>query len=236
MPVIDLGGRAIAYSLRQSRRAKRVFLNLSREKGLELVYPAGFKAPEPEELLRQKKDWILASLDRLSDQTEKSPAREYRDGEIFALRGLPYRLKLLSSPSQESIKVKPAAGIFAVRHPPAAPQADIRAAIENFYREAAKIYLPRRLKELADRHGFVYEKARVKNQKTRWGSCSSKRNINLNMRLMMAPDEAIDYVLIHELWSPARAESQPRLLVAGGNRIVLNTAIGEPGSGGTVPS
>ena len=48
-------------------------------------------------------------------------------------------------------------------------------------------------------HGFKYEKVRIKNQKTRWGSCSSKRNLNFNMRLMMAPDEAIDYVIIHEL-------------------------------------
>ena len=48
-------------------------------------------------------------------------------------------------------------------------------------------------------YGFKYEKVRIKNQKTRWGSCSAKRNINLNLRLMMAPDEAIDYVIIHEL-------------------------------------
>jgi len=56
-----------------------------------------------------------------------------------------------------------------------------------------------RAEELAHKHGFKFARVRIKNQKTRWGSCSAKRNINLNMRLMMAPDGAIDYVIIHEL-------------------------------------
>jgi len=199
MPKIKLGGQAIAYSVRRSRRAKRIFLNLSPSKGLEVVYPVGLNAPAPEELLRQKKDWILAALDRLSDKVERLPAREYKDGEIFPLRGVPYRLKLLSVPDQNFIEVEPAEGFLEVSHPPSARCAHIRATIEGFYRENAKIYLPRRVYELAEMHGFEYEKVRIKNQKTRWGSCSAKRNINLNLRLMMAPDEAIDYVIIHEL-------------------------------------
>ena len=75
----------------------------------------------------------------------------------------------------------------------------VRAVIENFYRDQAKAYLPQRVKELAESHGFVYRNVRIKNQKTRWGSCSAKHNLNFNMRLMMAPPDAIDSVIIHEL-------------------------------------
>ena len=199
MPSIDLNGQAVDYSVRSSGRAKRIFLNLSPGKGLELVYPVGLDAPAPEALLRQKRDWILAALERLNKNAKNMPAREYKDGEEFLLRGLPYRLKLLKSPSQHSIEVTPAGATLEVRHPPSAGRAHIRAAIEGFYRRLAKSCLPRRLDELAATHGFEYETVRVKNQKTRWGSCSAKRNINLNLRLMMAPDEAIDYVIIHEL-------------------------------------
>ena len=199
MPSIDLDGQVITYRIRSSRRAKRIFIKLSPSKGLEVVYPVGLNAPAPEELLREKGDWILAALDRLKDKFSGVPVRTYKDGEVFHLRGVPYRLKLLNAPGKKNIEVEPADGVLAVSHPPAARWPHIRAAVEGYYREYAKVYLPRRVVELAERHGFEYETVRVKNQKTRWGSCSAKRNINLNLRLMMAPDDAIDYVIIHEL-------------------------------------
>jgi len=56
-----------------------------------------------------------------------------------------------------------------------------------------------RLEELACRHAFTYNKVRVKNQKTRWGSCSAKNNINLNINLARLPEELMDYAILHEL-------------------------------------
>ncbi|MBN2513175.1 MAG: DUF45 domain-containing protein [Sedimentisphaerales bacterium] len=56
-----------------------------------------------------------------------------------------------------------------------------------------------RLEELADRHGFRYRRATFRNQKTRWGSCSSQNNINLNIHLLMLPAHLQDYILLHEL-------------------------------------
>ena len=63
----------------------------------------------------------------------------------------------------------------------------------------AKIYLLRRLEEIAQQHGFIYNKATVRNQKTRWGSCSGKNNLSLNIQLINLPHELIDYVIFHEL-------------------------------------
>jgi predicted metal-dependent hydrolase len=63
----------------------------------------------------------------------------------------------------------------------------------------ARKKLVNRLNKLSEQHGFSYNKVYIKNQKTRWGSCSSKNNINLNMKLVRLPDEMIDYVLLHEL-------------------------------------
>jgi hypothetical protein len=63
----------------------------------------------------------------------------------------------------------------------------------------ARKKLVNRLNELSEQYGFSYNKVAVRNQKTRWGSCSSKNNINLNMKLVRLPDEMIDYVLLHEL-------------------------------------
>ena len=66
-------------------------------------------------------------------------------------------------------------------------------------RKKAKEYLPKRIEELAKTHKLKYNKLRIKNVKTIWGSCSSKNNINLNLNLMKLRPELIDYVILHEL-------------------------------------
>ena len=60
-------------------------------------------------------------------------------------------------------------------------------------------YLPLRLKQLAIAHGFSYNTVKISRSKSRWGSCSSKKNINLSLFLMLLPEYLIDYVLLHEL-------------------------------------
>jgi len=66
-------------------------------------------------------------------------------------------------------------------------------------RSEARKKLVNRLNELSEQHGFSYNKVSMRNQKTRWGSCSSKNNISLNMKLVRLPNQMIDYVLLHEL-------------------------------------
>jgi hypothetical protein len=66
-------------------------------------------------------------------------------------------------------------------------------------RAEATNQLVNRLNELSEQYGLSYNKVFVRNQRTRWGSCSSKNNISLNMMLVRLPDEMIDYVLLHEL-------------------------------------
>ena len=66
-------------------------------------------------------------------------------------------------------------------------------------RKAAREKLVRRLNELSARHGLCYARVFVKNQKTRWGSCSEKNNINLNVNLAHLPEELMDYAILHEL-------------------------------------
>jgi predicted metal-dependent hydrolase len=56
-----------------------------------------------------------------------------------------------------------------------------------------------RLAELAKQYGFIYNKVSIRNQRTRWGSCSAKGSINLNIKLVALPPELSDYVILHEL-------------------------------------
>jgi len=74
-----------------------------------------------------------------------------------------------------------------------------RKLIEEVWRHEAKNYLPERVARLAGKYGFSYGKVFIRNTKTRWGSCSSANNINLNVHLMRLPGHLIDYVILHEL-------------------------------------
>lgn len=65
--------------------------------------------------------------------------------------------------------------------------------------ETAEAYLKKRITLIANQHNFVFNKVVIKNQKSRWGSCSFKNNINLNIKLYNLPNELIDYVIFHEL-------------------------------------
>ena len=66
-------------------------------------------------------------------------------------------------------------------------------------KKVARKILCRRIGELAQLHDFVYNRVSIRKQKTRWGSCSTKNNINLNANLLHLPSELMDYVLLHEL-------------------------------------
>jgi predicted metal-dependent hydrolase len=63
----------------------------------------------------------------------------------------------------------------------------------------ARIYLSKRIAEIAEQTGFRYNKLSFRNQQTRWGSCSHTNNISLNIKLMLLSPQLIDYVLLHEL-------------------------------------
>ncbi len=200
MPVIELAGESLAYSMRQSRRAKRIIIKYCPERGLQLVYPLGARKPPPEEVLRAKADWIIEKIRR--DREAKRFRRHYEEGEWFLIRGQPHTLKLRDSDEPGMASAYMRDGELEVNLP-ALPSDSVakvtRELIVGFYRGLAHNYLPSRLDELAAEHGFRYNRLRIKHQKTLWGSCSAKRNINLNLRLMMATDEAIDYIIIHEL-------------------------------------
>ena len=77
---------------------------------------------------------------------------------------------------------------------PALTNADI----EKLCQKALSV-IPDKVKYYAEIMGVIYGRITIRNQKTRWGSCSSKGNLNFNCLLMLMPDKVLDYVVVHEL-------------------------------------
>lgn len=74
-----------------------------------------------------------------------------------------------------------------------------RAALTRRYIDAAKEYFPKRVAYFHQFTGGTYSRITIRDQKTRWGSCSSKGTLSFNWRLMLAPPAILDYVVVHEL-------------------------------------
>lgn len=67
------------------------------------------------------------------------------------------------------------------------------------YRERARVLVHQRLEHFNTFYGFTYHRVSIRNQKTRWGSCSNKGNLNFSYRIVFLEPEAQDYIIIHEL-------------------------------------
>jgi len=75
----------------------------------------------------------------------------------------------------------------------------INRTLNHWCKQKAKSIFNNKLQQLAELHGFHYQRLSIRAQKTRWGSCSHKKNINLNCKLLFMPEEVVRYVMIHEL-------------------------------------
>lgn len=82
--------------------------------------------------------------------------------------------------------------------------------LEAPYRQAAKEYIPKRVAYYAGLLGVDYNTITIRDQKTRWGSCSSKGNLSFSWRLILAPPKVLDYVVVHELCHRLEMNHSPR--------------------------
>ena len=122
---------------------------------------------------------------------------------VKALKGVHVSVPRGISFEQAAIMVRPRTGWMAVHLRKAEKAREEHDAflegLPPVNQKEARIFLAKRLEEMAGEYGFSYNRLAVRNQKTRWGSCSSRNNINLNMKLVRIPVELRDYVLLHEL-------------------------------------
>lgn len=184
---ILINQKSISYNLRYSRKARYMRLQISRGSNLELVLPRGYELADAERFVRQKSDWISKHLRPAKDEKEKYLllGKEIKIVQVYEMFARKHKLILegnelkIVSPTGSKIDIKKIYNIW----------------IKNF----AKACLPERVRSLANKYGFKINKVAIRNQKTRWGSCSAKGNLSFNLNLVKYRKEIVDYVIIHEL-------------------------------------
>lgn len=122
----------------------------------------------------------------------------YKNGASFPYLGQEYILEIRQYPSYKKPGVMPE-GKRLVVLTARTDSASVKKAVRDWYAARAAVIIPERVRLYQARMGENIGRICIKDVKSRWGSCSSKRNLNFNWRLVMAPMEVLDYVVVHEL-------------------------------------
>ncbi|CDK39487.1 M48 family metallopeptidase [Halorubrum sp. AJ67] len=188
---VTLLNRDISYEVRHSDEATQPRIDVDIH-GVRVVLPKD-STTDSEELLLENAAWVIKKKQKYDTYREQVPDREFEPGETFPYLGEEFEVIVERRPSSE---IAENAFRLAEHH---VEQTSIQRALETLYRRKAREYFEDRADQLADEMGVEYDRIEIRNQRTKWGSCSTTGTLGLNWRLMMAPPDVVEYILIHEL-------------------------------------
>ncbi len=184
-----VGTRSIGVRFVRNRRARRYILRLSREGTARVTVPRGGSTEEAWRFARASVPWLERQLLRRAH--ERAHPGVWHIGTVILFRGEPARITVDGEPNRVCI------GAEIIRVP--AETTDFRPAVERHLWRLAVPELYARVVELATAHQVPIRRVSVRNQRSRWGSCSRKGTISLNWRLIQTPAFVRDYLILHEL-------------------------------------
>lgn len=199
--------------LRANPRARNITCRYAQKGELHVTVPPYITRKQLEEALDHLRPRLLKQLQR---------AKEVRRiDELFTLDSPYLRLKLertegthfqLRTQKEEEGHTATFTLLIPWRTDLYLPgvQESLHKIITEIIRKRAKEVLPPLLSQLAHTHGFMYSKTHIHNSHTRWGSCSSQKNISLSLYLVLLPQELVHYVLLHELCHTVEMNHGPR--------------------------
>ena len=160
--------------------------------GVEVRAPYSCPKSEIDQFVALKEEWIRSKLNEAQRQTEKKNAFSLNYGDKIYLCGDLYAITAREG-NRAGIDEK------CFYMPPNLEPSQIQDICVKLYRNFATVELAARVEEFARIMGVSPSAVKINGAKSRWGSCSSKKSINFSWRLVMADDETIDYVVVHEL-------------------------------------
>ncbi len=181
-----------AVTLYKRRGAKNIRLSITNEGRVRVTLPFWVPYKLGKVFVEQKRNWLLGHLKTATILKDKS--RIGKSHQLVFKHKPVLSVGSRVSNNYISIVVPLGSLLESQKVQGVAHKAAVRA-----LKVEAKALLPKRLAELAHRHGFEYQSVSIKQLRSRWGSCSQNKEIVLNCFLMQLPWDQIDYVILHEL-------------------------------------
>ena len=181
--------------LRHSRRARRVAVRIDAAGRVELVVPRGVSEARARAFLASRLEWVQQHLQRRRQLA--TPAQQFPPARI-ELTALGEQWRLFHAGGAGRLRISErAAGMLELRGTGTSEQ--MRRVLIRWLTRHAQSVLAVQLAELAQRHGFSYSALKLRRQRTRWGSCSARGVISLNLALLFQSPEVLRYLMCHEL-------------------------------------
>ena len=191
----------IQYTLKHSRKAKYMRLQIKNRGELEVILPYGFQVSEAEKFLLKKSGWIKKHITKRKNHDNKylllgREIRVIHEYDFFAKR---HRYSFAND-------------CLIITSPPDISESTAEL-FENWLRKLAKKSLVNRVHKTACELKIKIGKVTIRGQKTRWGSCSSKGNLSFNYNLLRFRKDVIDYVIVHELCHRKEMNHSPKFFI-----------------------
>ena len=186
------------YNLRVSPRARYVWLRMTVQRGLEIVVPRTYDLRKIPDLLESKRSWIEATRLRFSKLPPRPPLEMRPTQVVLTAVAETWTVEYVEA-KRRSVFIKEQDGNRLVLSGAIHSELGCRRALRRWLLQKAREHLVAMLERVSFEISLPFSTAAVRLQRSRWGSCSRKKSISLNAKLLFVAPELVRYLLIHEL-------------------------------------
>ena len=195
MPRFEHQEGSFDYAVIRTNR-RTMAIQIDPAKGVVVRAPNKARDSEIQKMLEKKIPWITKHLAAARQKAAEVPRHDFKAGDVFLFLGEKH---MLSFKTGRQNKVETAGFFIIVTLKPDTGQDAVPGLLEKWYRARARETFDWKVQDYAKRLEVKPGRITIRGQTRRWGSCSSKGNLNFNWKLIMAQPEILDYVVAHEL-------------------------------------